>query len=245
MILIGNIRGFAVKDQFFGDEGDFVKYGLLRALAAEGLSLCVAWMKTPPTGKDGGNISYLKKPEDWRSFDPELFDLLQEKVQEEQRDLGALGTSGLFPKNTEFWDLPFTGSNRESYFEYVAKASAGKDILFLDPDNGIGTEKIKPGSDKHVLVDDIRALHRPDQSLVIFQHYPRGLAKLDRCAFANDKAQQLFHCVPAKTIYSVRGKRTALLVVVMDTQEAQIIKALGTLQDRWAGKVQLCKYTLQ
>ena len=37
-----------MKEQYVGDENDYRKYALLRALAATGLKLGVCWMLTPP-----------------------------------------------------------------------------------------------------------------------------------------------------------------------------------------------------
>ena len=44
-----------MKDQYFGDVNDYLKYGLLRALQSQGdLKLLVAWMLTPNDARSDG-----------------------------------------------------------------------------------------------------------------------------------------------------------------------------------------------
>ena len=52
-----------MQDQYVGDVGDFVKYGLLRAIS-EGKHLGVAWYLRADRG-----TSYLQQPEKWRCRD--------------------------------------------------------------------------------------------------------------------------------------------------------------------------------
>jgi hypothetical protein len=75
-----------VKNQYFGDINDYRKYGLLRTLCGGGqLKVGVYWMLTISDQRtDGRLIRYLGKPELWRSYDPELFDCLQEWVADPQ-----------------------------------------------------------------------------------------------------------------------------------------------------------------
>ena len=68
-----------MQDRYVGDIGDFVKYGLLRALG-EGKRLGVAWYLHPDYDGDGRHTGYLRKPKDWRYLDPELFDTLKKLV---------------------------------------------------------------------------------------------------------------------------------------------------------------------
>jgi DNA helicase II / ATP-dependent DNA helicase PcrA len=46
-----------VKDQYFGDVNDYIKYGLLRCLSRAGIGVGVCWMLTPnDQGTDEGNL---------------------------------------------------------------------------------------------------------------------------------------------------------------------------------------------
>ena len=66
-----------MKNQYFGDIGDYGKYGLLRYLGERGLSIAVNWYLTPNDASNDGNIrGYLSKEKD-RRYDPELYDALR------------------------------------------------------------------------------------------------------------------------------------------------------------------------
>lgn len=73
-----------MKNQYAGDVNDYKKFGLLRLIEASGIGkLLVAWMLTPDDGgEDGSKRSYLADPDEWRSFDPELFDSLKALADE-------------------------------------------------------------------------------------------------------------------------------------------------------------------
>ena len=78
-----------MQDRYFGDIGDFAKYGLLRAVTAgePPLRLAVLWYLVPDEShnKDGRHIDYLEPtPENlarFRACDPELYDRLGDLVR--------------------------------------------------------------------------------------------------------------------------------------------------------------------
>lgn len=67
-----------MKDQYFGDVNDFVKYGVLRTLQRTAkLSLGICWCLTADDGTGHGELrGYLDEPDRWRKFDRELFENL-------------------------------------------------------------------------------------------------------------------------------------------------------------------------
>ncbi len=69
-----------MKNQYFGDVNDYLKYGLLRCIReATGLRLGVCWMLTPDDGRTDGEFrGYLEQPKSWSQFDPDLYDRLQD-----------------------------------------------------------------------------------------------------------------------------------------------------------------------
>ena len=65
-----------MKNQYFGDVGDYGKYGLLRFIAKRGVTIAVNWYLTPDDQSNDGNIrGYLTNDRD-RKYDPELFDVM-------------------------------------------------------------------------------------------------------------------------------------------------------------------------
>ena len=81
-----------------GDIGDYLKLGILRALSP-GYRLGVAWWLFPDEAHngDGRHIGYLNRPEQWRHFDPDLFDILVGVVSSGQRNVRALEASDILP----------------------------------------------------------------------------------------------------------------------------------------------------
>src|SRR4051812_16182134 len=95
-----------MKDQYVGDINDFLKYALLRAWAARGLSVAVGWMRTAPDGRnDGGLLAYLESPAEYRALDPELYDLLRRVVEDGHRSVRAVMASGVVPAAVSYESL--------------------------------------------------------------------------------------------------------------------------------------------
>ena len=79
-----------MKNQYFGDENDYKKYGLLNTLIGSGdLPTAVCWMLTPDdSGPDGRFTDYLSQRDKWRRYDPLLYDHLRTAVVTlERRDV--------------------------------------------------------------------------------------------------------------------------------------------------------------
>ena len=57
-----------MKNQYFGDRRDYLKYSLIRALGCE-LSVAVCWLLTYDDRiGEGRKTGYLCKPDDWRKI---------------------------------------------------------------------------------------------------------------------------------------------------------------------------------
>ena len=67
-----------MKNQYFGDFGDYQKFSLLKHLRdLFGLKIVVHWMKTKDDSRnDGSKIMYLSNISKWSVFEPEIFDFL-------------------------------------------------------------------------------------------------------------------------------------------------------------------------
>jgi len=85
-----------MQDRYTGDIGDYVKYGLLRALA-DGRRLGVAWYLFADAGHndDGRHVDYLHDHGQWRGHDPALFDVLKRIVGDDRRNVAAVEQSGI------------------------------------------------------------------------------------------------------------------------------------------------------
>lgn len=134
-----------MQDRYVGDIGDFVKFGLLRALG-HGQRLGIAWYLFPDEADngDGRHIGYLKDQYLWRDLDKELFDVLKKIVCRSERSVRRVESSGLL-SNAAFSSarLDFKGmasyrrDARKAWFKAVLAHLRGCTIVFADPDNGL------------------------------------------------------------------------------------------------------------
>lgn len=142
-----------MQDRYVGDVGDFVKYGLLRAIRGT-KRLGVAWYLHPDAGPagDGRHTAYLQDPDKCEHLDDELFDALK-KLTTNQRSVANLQRSGILG------DAVFTSDRlevaavkvrdrtrwRHQWFERIKRQLADCDLVFADPDNGlVPNDRFKP-----------------------------------------------------------------------------------------------------
>lgn len=180
-----------MQDRYVGDIGDYVKYGLLRALA-DGLRLGVAWYLCPSENKtnDGRHVEYLQAPDRWRSRDEVLFDTLKRIVEEDRRSVDAIEESQLLGDckfSNELLSAPKPMQSpakyrerhtwRSSWFERVEDELRQCDIVFIDPDNGLcGDERFKSSgtreSWKRLPLHEARTLAK-GRTAIIYHHNTR------------------------------------------------------------------------
>jgi hypothetical protein len=172
-----------MQNRYVGDVGDFVKLALLRALAT-GNRLGIVWylVLDESHNSDGRHISYLKENE-WRRFDPEVFDGLGSIVESGERSVSALERldvlrgckfmSDLLPLPKVFTERPIA---RARWLETAVEAVRDCNFVFLDPDNGLQPERFRPTSGKaikSVSFADLKHFRRPDRTLIVYHHHTR------------------------------------------------------------------------
>jgi len=188
-----------MQDRYTGDIGDFGKYGLLRVLKDKTkLTLGVNWYLTDPThvgdkNNDGSLITYLDTDRhSLRECDRKLFDMLNELKATNRWDVnghnrhvqqiegGSIIDAVYFNDELSYHDIPSSKRNdkiihREAWLKRSHDLLKGRDVIFLDPDNGIEPKSISITSrkaPKYVFLDDL-AIYK-DQSLIIYQHSYRN-----------------------------------------------------------------------
>jgi hypothetical protein len=230
-----------LKNQYFGDINDYRKYGLLRGLLAGGASsILVAWMLTPNDGRsDGLLVQYLRKPEKWRGFDPELFTGLSALLRAPRpRSVALIEHSGLLPRCRFFSDV--VGDRRDartSYFQQLARAAPPSDLVFLDPDNGLEVKSVPPGrrgSCKYLYWHEVQELFSVGCSLLIYQHFPR----VDRNRFVTSKARELARRVGIRSTLTFRSPQVLFLLAAQPRHRQRLRPAAEALAPRWADQIQ-------
>ena len=171
-----------MQDNYIGDIGDYGKYGLLRNVCAEKMSLAVNWYQVVPTksGKqdDGKYTDYLSKPHIYRSYDPALFDCLHKIVlQERNRTIKRIEQADLFP--ADFFSEPL-GRDRTAWHARALEKTKNAKVVFLDPDNGLETARMHQTNDateKHVKWAELKDCYDRGQNVILYQHRPQMTAK--------------------------------------------------------------------
>jgi hypothetical protein len=231
-----------MKNQYFGDINDYRKYGLLRLLAGGGsISTAVCWMLTGSDERtDGSRVAYLESPEQWRRYDPSLFDMLRELLHHRRiRDVRFVGERNFIPGATYF---PKTISDddgqRSNYFAGFFGTITGSDLIFFDPDNGIevrSTKRGRKGSSKYIYWDEIIKTYRAGYSVLIYQHFPRVV----REAFINARREEfckrlgnvrLIFFVTSGVLFILAGQRRHRAVL---KRQAKLVA------ERWEGQIRV------
>ena len=174
-----------MKNQYVGDVGDYGKYALLRELSRS-YSIGVNWYLTRDDDKpDGKFTKYLLK--DNSNLDIELFQKLkgllypdEKNLCQENRCISNIESGNFIPNATFFNEvLDYVAiTDRKTYRDEWIKCSlerlGDKDIIFLDPDNGLEVKTVPPTrkyGNKYVTYDEARSYYsRAKVALVIYNH---------------------------------------------------------------------------
>jgi hypothetical protein len=150
-----------MRDQYAGDVSDVLKFAFLRALAGADRTLGIGWYYAPgDDGRpDGRHLEWRDEPA-WRQLDEELHAGLTTLPS---RSIEALERAVIWPKGVLFHREPVPSRAERS-------ALVGADIVFLDPDNGLGGE-----TQKHATFAEIRLLRKPERAIVFITFPGRSM----------------------------------------------------------------------
>lgn len=149
-----------MKDQYAGDISDLLKFAFLRALSGADRTLGIAWYYT--SGDDGrpdGHHIEWREDEVWRTLDPEVYDGLSRLTD---RTVIALERLTMWPTRCHFHSEPVPPRPlRQAWATRMREALDSADLVFLDPDNGLGS-----ATPKHATFEEVNSLRRPGRALV-------------------------------------------------------------------------------
>jgi len=136
-----------MKNRFYGDVNDYIKYGILDILAKEYKSIGINWYLTDDQhgGKGDGKIDlHITKEKDWRGYNPKIYDKLKNRLQLDQRNIKYCGEDKVFNFKHEFVEQLPDNALRSDYAnlrnEWHARARrhlSKCDLVFFDPDIGV------------------------------------------------------------------------------------------------------------
>jgi len=218
-----------LKNQYFGDINDYLKYALLRAFVSQGLSVGVFWMLTPDDSRrDGVKTVYLRNAPRWRRLDPDLFDCLTEAVAS-RRHISSASDARCLPRARFFADtVPTDPSSRKSWFRHGLDELEAADIVLFDPDNGIevpSTPFGRSGYDKYLYWHEIEESWSNGHSLVIFQHFAR-VNRTDHIRLLADRLQVL---APGATIVPIKTSYVLFLLAAQESHAPAALRAAGNI----------------
>lgn len=186
----------------FGKYGLLRQLCGLRDGDVDQLKLGVVWYRpnseliASETVPDGKFIAYLcpnqkdvgeKQKREYRCCDPTLYDALRKIVMCGDRRIEAVEKSGLLGPDTVFYghQIPNPSEHtrgggrveaRLGWAEGALGKTAGRDVVFLDPDNGLeprGLSITSAKAPKYAYLSEVEKWFRRDQSLVIYHHLGR------------------------------------------------------------------------
>ena len=254
-----------MQNRYFGDVGDYGKYGLLRklcGLTSDGpqLSLGVVWYLVPDEGHndDGKHISYLRKLS-YRPCDSYLFDGLILLLEDDHRSVSKIQQSDLLPKETTFFDtflsyegMPIAGlenkqarlTTRRKWLLDALDAVKNRDIIFLDPDNGFEVKSVKRHADKgvkYIFWNEAEQFSDETKTLVIYHHLNRTMKSRDqimvKLAEFSSKMPRGDTVIP---LLFKRGSHRVFFIVPASTHRALISTRLRDMTaSDWAPHIEL------
>lgn len=239
-----------MRDDWVGDEADFLKYGLLRAvcrMAGPHHPLGVVWYYRPGTTSSRSVPPARPTPLKWRPLEPALFDHLAGLHARHRRHLSAiLEEEVLPPQTTVHFDEPMwlpggsgNAAVRRGWHARALKTTHSCRTVFLDPDNGIQPDcGAKSNYTKprlaHVLWEEMGDYWGRGQSLIVFQHAAR------RRNAVEESVSRVNGMLPGISALHVvkRGPRW-LIIMAQPDHAATLTTALHTFLAHWSGFIEI------
>jgi len=227
-----------MKNQYFGDFGDYQKFSLLKTLRDTGcFRITVHWMKTLDDGStDGKKIDYLNKPQIYGSFDPQVFDFIKKHIDKKQRDL-ALYEQSVHSMGINFVNDYIEDSIRRLELLKGICEDKKSNLIFFDPDNGI---EVKSSSSKtihkYVLWSEIEEVFGTNKSVLIYQHFSRK----NREVFIEEKLAE-FRDRFGVNVLAIQVKHSVYFLLTQKSHLKNIDQSLYNYSDIWKSFVAVRK----
>jgi len=169
-----------MKNQYFGDVKDYVKYGILRVLTDQmKCRLMVNWMLTDDDSSGEGRHRYYlcnKNRGKWRFLDQELYDRLYQVVKVENQRNVTCGKYCINSAEVSFFDKVLSSGEfqRKIFFNEFDNAVGGFDLIFFDPDIGMAypdEKKALKQPSKYLFWPELSRYYSEfSKSLLFYQH---------------------------------------------------------------------------
>jgi hypothetical protein len=228
-----------MKNQYFADINDYLKYGILRAIAKANLKVCLCWMLTKEENKnDGGKIKYLQDSDKWRKYDPALFDVMKWSIEKNKRSIDVAEKKHLIPNATYHPTLLTDDRDeREQYFKELTDISAASDLIFFDADNGMEVKSVKKGnknSSKYLYWNEVERF-TDTHSILVFQYFPR----MNREKFVKKTVQRLMAMSYSTLVSALISAHVGFFLVRHPSHERRLKEACRTGIKNWYPQIRI------
>ena len=238
-----------MKNQYFGDIGDYGKYGLLKFLAQRDVKIAVNWYLTKDEENkpgDGKYTKYLEKKDEYSKYDQDLFDILKEMLLPKPgiRDVKQFELKNAIPGAIYYHgelnlrDLKTVAerkAHRDEWHENALDVCKDAELVFLDPDNGLMEKpKFSKTAEKYVFPCEVAAYYKRGQNVVYYCH--KGRRKPDPW---ESYKQYMMHCLPDAAFMGLtfhRGTQRSYIIICHPEQaERYRILLSAFLKTEWGG----------
>ena len=210
------------------------------------------------------HIGYLeptpKNAKTFRECDPSLYDTLAEIVRGESRSVSAIRQRRVLPDDTVFYErlLDLNSETvdarrvsriqaREQWVKCAVQATEDCDVVFVDPDNGIGTTaqaSTRFGA-KYVLLEELIPYLDMGQTLVIYHHLNRTATADVQIRLSGTRLGDIFgRNSRCSAVRFRRGSARVFFVVQQKEHETTLQRRLARmLATPWGAH--FCPYSLE
>lgn len=227
-----------MQDRYVGDIGDFGKYSLLTFIQREtGFKLGVNWYLTDTNelGEENRNDGSITGYDRIKHLDADLYTKLQRLIADDERCVRKVEESCILPEATVFFSDKVEVARREEWFKRSLLKFTDCEIVFMDPDNGIGND---PCSAKHVIFSEIRSHINRGQCVIVYNHCDRSPKKNEEQKERwRNRFQPLLNMIPEISVPAIRFRRRSArdyIFVSHSNRHRQVLEAINVfLQSPW------------
>jgi hypothetical protein len=172
-----------MRDQFAGDITDWLKFSLLRALAANDRSIGIAWY-------------YI---EDRPEVTPEVLDaeVAEALATLRERSVSALEQLSIWKNGTKFFRKHIPHSQyRDRWLEEMRSYLNECEIVLLDPDNGLGNPDAL-----HATLGEVSRMRSPGRTIILI-HFPNFAEKHD--SQITNHHQAIAAATKTKSVFTIK-----------------------------------------
>lgn len=234
-----------MKNQYVADINDYRKYGLIRTLSGSGkIRTGVCWMLTPNDNRTDGKFThYLNLPGQWKQYDSPLFEHLADCIRDGERHVNHIEATGVLQNAIYHCDLlSDIPEERGRYFDDMHKRLQGVDLLFFDPDNGLGIKSHPYGrkqSSKFLFWRELTHAFSAGKSILVYQHFIRE----KREQFITRLSLELCKRLDVPEVLSFRTPHVVFFLISQPVHARHFAERAAVVADQWRDQIHVTAHS--